>query len=645
MKRAVIALVLALAALTLLISLALESQSLPVETHVAQYTIAGDLERLNGDFRALVETLESAWREQTPPGEGARALLSRVAAQPQQLPESLFTMRGSASQEARLSNSHTTFIAAISQATELAGEFIAEQTEYAAAVLFLRESGAGVIQEIRSQGLDRQAADTFQLVVGSVDFAGKDASVRASELERLLVTLTRDQRVDAMPGDVEVLLKSVETILKNKPLIESRLEQLVGTPVSDHAAALSSAAQDLYTVAVTRIDQARLMLAVYAVVLLLAVGFIALRLHSSYREINSANADLASLNESLEQRVASRTQELSGTLSDLKESQVQLVQAEKMSSLGQLVAGISHEINTPLLYLANNAELIRERLEPMRDFISACVAAFSIKSEDFPDRAEYQTKFVGALRDVKILLRDHELDAAIEERWRAGNPSSGRWHAGERTAPRTMSLRLMVRLPAAGWWTRGKPPSPRHRQRLPHSSPRRSARACLRGRLRPAPGAGSRAGRAGHRAPQWPGNPAHPALRPRLPRHCRFHGLQCPRRWFRKGRAARPCRSGIGRSAAGAPEAGRTQRRPAPGQLRWPGAVHTRSGAARRQRPPPCRSNSWLRPRSRHPDPPARDPDGPTAARASGRRAGGTSPAEPAHQAWPSWADRSQDPG
>ncbi len=415
MKRAVIALVLALAALALLISLAFESRSLPVETHVAQYTIAGDLERLNGDFRALVDTLDSAWREQTPPGEGARALLERVASQSQQLPPSLFTMNGSASQEARLTNSHATFTAAIGDATTLARELIADQTQYAAAVAFLRESGAHVIQGLRTKGLERQAADTFQLVVGTVDFAGKDASVRASDLERLLVTLTRDQRVDSMPGDVQVLLSSVRTILANKPLIESKLRQLVGTPVDAHAVALGSAAQDLYTVAVTRIDQARLMLAVYAVVLLLAVGFIAWRLHSSYREINRANADLAALNESLEQRVSARTQELSGTLADLKESQVQLVQAEKMSSLGQLVAGISHEINTPLLYLANNAELIRERLEPLRDFISACVAAFAIKSEDFADRAEYQSKFVGALRDVKILLRDNELDAAVEE--------------------------------------------------------------------------------------------------------------------------------------------------------------------------------------------------------------------------------------
>ena len=415
MKRAVIAFVLALAALALLISLALESRSLPVETHVAQYTIAGDLQRLDEDFKALVDTLEAAWMDQEPPGEGARALLGRVAAQPRQLPESLFTMQGSASQEARLRNSQETFLTALSQAAALADEIIADQTAYAAAVSFLRESGATVIQELRDARLDRQSADTFQLVVGTLDFAGKDASVRAGALDRLLVTLGRDQRVDSMPADFSVLLDSVGTILKNKPLIESKLKQLDATPVGEHAAALGTAAQDMYTNAVTRIERARLMLSVYAVVLLLSVGFIAIRLQRTYHQINRANAELAVLNESLEHRVADRTTELSGTLADLKESQVQLVQAEKMSSLGQLVAGISHEINTPLLYLANNAELIRERLEPLRDFVTASVGAFSIKAEEFADRAAYQAAFVGALRDVKILLRDNELEAAIEE--------------------------------------------------------------------------------------------------------------------------------------------------------------------------------------------------------------------------------------
>jgi two-component system NtrC family sensor kinase len=415
MKRTAFAVVVAFAALGLLVSLALESRPLPVEVHVAQYTIGSDLERINEDFGTLVTTLRAAWTEMQPPGEGARALLSRVSSQPQQLPQSLFELRGNASQEARLRNSFEGFTTTITDSTKLADELIADQTAYTSSIAFIRESGARVIQQMRDRGLDRQAADTFQLVVGSLDFAGSRPSVQEAELRRLLVTLGRDSRVDGMPEDVDRLVGSIETIVGKKDAIRSKLEQLAATPVVTNSTNLGAAAQDLYQTAVARVDQARLMLAVYAVVLLLAVGFVALRLHGSYREINRANSDLAELNESLEQRVTERTNELAGTLSDLKESQVQLVQAEKMSSLGQLVAGISHEINTPLLYLANNAELIQERVGLMRQFISACVAAFSIKSEDFPDRGEYQAKFVHALKDVKLMLRDEDLEASIGE--------------------------------------------------------------------------------------------------------------------------------------------------------------------------------------------------------------------------------------
>jgi signal transduction histidine kinase len=218
-----------------------------------------------------------------------------------------------------------------------------------------------------------------------------------------------------MSGDAERLREAVDTILAKKPDIQSVLTQLAGTPVVTYATNLSLAARDLYQTATARVDQARLMLSIYAVVLLLAVGFVAARLHGSYREINQANSDLENLNESLEHRVHERTNELTGTLKDLKESQVQLVQAEKMSSLGQLVAGISHEINTPLLYLANNAELIAERVTLMRQFVAACTGAFSIKSEDFPDRAQYQTAFVNALKDVKTMLRDADLEGQLEE--------------------------------------------------------------------------------------------------------------------------------------------------------------------------------------------------------------------------------------
>jgi signal transduction histidine kinase len=56
----------------------------------------------------------------------------------------------------------------------------------------------------------------------------------------------------------------------------------------------------------------------------------------------------AELYDSLEAKVQQRTQELSNKNRELQEAQKQLVESEKMASLGQLVAGVAHEINTPI---------------------------------------------------------------------------------------------------------------------------------------------------------------------------------------------------------------------------------------------------------------------------------------------------------
>lgn len=62
-----------------------------------------------------------------------------------------------------------------------------------------------------------------------------------------------------------------------------------------------------------------------------------------------ANArKLEELNENLELRVAERTQELESALTNLKASQSKLVESEKFATLGTLVAGVAHEINTPV---------------------------------------------------------------------------------------------------------------------------------------------------------------------------------------------------------------------------------------------------------------------------------------------------------
>ncbi|NTU50312.1 MAG: GHKL domain-containing protein [Desulfobulbaceae bacterium] len=71
------------------------------------------------------------------------------------------------------------------------------------------------------------------------------------------------------------------------------------------------------------------------------------------KELRQSQQQLIQLNENLEQMVENRTKQL-------KESQTQLIQSEKMASLGQMVAGLAHEINTPLGYVRSNVEAIKE---------------------------------------------------------------------------------------------------------------------------------------------------------------------------------------------------------------------------------------------------------------------------------------------
>ncbi len=107
-----------------------------------------------------------------------------------------------------------------------------------------------------------------------------------------------------------------------------------------------------------------LLQAVMAAAVLLGAGAVLFGLGERRRALSDRLALEAAANADLEVRVAARTRELSEANDRLQRAQRDLVQAGKLSALGQMSAGISHELNQPLMAIrsyAENAGLFLER--------------------------------------------------------------------------------------------------------------------------------------------------------------------------------------------------------------------------------------------------------------------------------------------
>ncbi|MEO0985831.1 MAG: PAS domain S-box protein [Cyanobacteria bacterium J06639_14] len=93
-----------------------------------------------------------------------------------------------------------------------------------------------------------------------------------------------------------------------------------------------------------------------------------------------------------------KTKALQQSYQELQETQLQLIQSEKMSSLGQLVAGIAHEINNPMSFIYGN-------LEPALDYTQSLSNLIRIYQETFPDPPKAIANFIKRA-DIEYILDD-----------------------------------------------------------------------------------------------------------------------------------------------------------------------------------------------------------------------------------------------
>lgn len=140
----------------------------------------------------------------------------------------------------------------------------------------------------------------------------------------------------------------------------------------------------------------------------------------------------------LEQKVKERTveleqsnEELHVTLENLKDTQVQLVESEKMASLGQLTAGIAHEINNPINFVISNISPLKRDLDDLIEVINA------YEKLDFNEETEER------LKRIEKLKKDLDLPYLKEEIYQI---LEGISNGADRTSEIVKGLRVFSRL-------------------------------------------------------------------------------------------------------------------------------------------------------------------------------------------------------
>jgi two-component system, NtrC family, sensor kinase len=203
----------------------------------------------------------------------------------------------------------------------------------------------------KHQPLLAHAAEFNQRILYAVSTSDAESLRLASELNEAISRL-----VDANLANSAGYARHARTVIDQYRASSNTLASIAALPTNRSIGALANATTLVFDQRSQAAERNRFMLIALSAFLAAITGFLAWYLWRNFRDLDRA--------------VKARTTELSNALSELKETQAQMVSNAKMSSLGTMVAGIAHEINTPVAYVKNALQLLREPIEETRELIT-----------------------------------------------------------------------------------------------------------------------------------------------------------------------------------------------------------------------------------------------------------------------------------